>query len=256
MYVLRRAVATMTVLLLGGTAEARRLAELLVADGVDLVTSLAGDIADLRLPPGGVRVGGFGGVGGLVRYLGEHDVTAVVDATHPFAAQMTRHAATACAAASVPLLRLSRPSWATRTDAPSWHWVDSIAEARETAGRLGGRVFLAIGRQSLPEFADWVDRSVLARVVDSPAMDVPGNWEVFRGRGPFRLEDELELLRRHGIEVLVTKDSGGPTDAKLDAAAQLGIPVVILHRPALPASMPLVASPVEAAAWTRAVVTA
>lgn len=244
----------MTVLLLGGTAEARQLAEMLVADGIALVTSLAGDIAELRLPPGDVRVGGFGGVEGLVLYLREHGVAAVVDATHPFAAQMTAHAATACAAAGVPLLRLSRPSWATRTDAPSWHWVDSITEARETAGRLGSRVFLAIGRQALPEFADWVDRSVVARVVDSPAMDVPGNWEVVRARGPFRLEDELELLRRHGIDVLVTKDSGGPTDSKLDAAAQLGIPVVILHRPALPATMPVVATPVEAAGWTRVVV--
>ncbi len=244
----------MTVLLLGGTAEARQLAEMLVADGIALVTSLAGDIAELRLPPGDVRVGGFGGVEGLVLYLREHGVAAVVDATHPFAAQMTAHAATACAAAGVPLLRLSRPSWATRTDAPSWHWVDSITEARETAGRLGSRVFLAIGRQALPEFADWVDRSVVARVVDSPAMDVPGNWEVVRARGPFRLEDELELLRRHGIDVLVTKDSGGPTDSKLDAAAKLGIPVVILHRPALPATMPVVATPVEAAGWTRVVV--
>jgi len=244
----------MTVLLLGGTAEARQLAEMLVADGIALVTSLAGDIAELRLPPGDVRVGGFGGVEGLVLYLREHGVAAVVDATHPFAAQMTAHAATACAAAGVPLLRLSRPSWATRTDAPSWHWVDSITEARETAGRLGSRVFLAIGRQALPEFADWVDRSVVARVVDSPAMDVPGNWEVVRARGPFRLEDELELLRRHGIDVLVTKDSGGPTDSKLDAAAQLGISVVILHRPALPATMPVVATPVEAAGWTRVVV--
>lgn len=244
----------MTVLLLGGTAEARQLAEMLVADGIALVTSLAGDIAELRLPPGDVRVGGFGGVEGLVLYLREHGVAAVVDATHPFAAQMTAHAATACAAAGVPLLRLSRPSWATRTDAPSWHWVDSITEARETAGRLGSRVFLAIGRQALPEFADWVDRSVVVRVVDSPAMDVPGNWEVVRARGPFRLEDELELLRRHGIDVLVTKDSGGPTDSKLDAAAQLGIPVVILHRPALPATMPVVATPVEAAGWTRVVV--
>ena len=244
----------MTVLLLGGTAEARQLAEMLVADGIALVTSLAGDIAELRLPPGDVRVGGFGGVEGLVLYLREHGVAAVVDATHPFAAQMTAHAATACAAAGVPLLRLSRPSWAPRTDAPSWHWVDSITEARETAGRLGSRVFLAIGRQALPEFADWVDRSVVARVVDSPAMDVPGNWEVVRARGPFRLEDELELLRRHGIDVLVTKGSGGPTDSKLDAAAKLGIPVVILHRPALPATMPVVATPVEAAGWTRVVV--
>jgi precorrin-6A/cobalt-precorrin-6A reductase len=143
-----------SVLLLGGTAEARRLAELLVADGVPVVTSLAGDVVDLRLPPGEVRVGGFGGIDGLVAYLRDHGVTAVVDATHPFAAQMTGNAAIACAQAAVPLLRVSRPSWSTRADAGSWHWVGTVAEARQAAERLGDRVFLAIGRQSLGEFAD------------------------------------------------------------------------------------------------------
>ena len=164
----------MNLLLLGGTSEARELVALLAADNVDVVTSLAGSVADPHPPEGTTRVGGFGGADGLADYLRGQHVDVVVDATHPFAGRMSANAAAACGRAGVPLLRLSRPSWAARPDAASWHWVDSITEARETAGRLGSRVFLAIGRQALPEFADWVDRSVVARVVDSPAMDVPG----------------------------------------------------------------------------------
>ncbi|MFT4109888.1 cobalt-precorrin-6A reductase [Propionicimonas sp.] len=247
----RRPVAE-NILLLGGTAEARGLAELLVGEGVPLVTSLAGDVVQLRLPPGQVRVGGFGGAGGLARYLRENSVTAVVDATHPFAERITAHAATACATSGVPVLRLSRPSWAERPDATTWHWVGSIAEARTVARTLGERVFLAIGRQSLPEFADWTELPVLARVVDAPAFEVPPNWEVLRARGPFTLDAELDLLRSHAIDVVLTKDSGGPTGAKLDAAAELGVPVVIQRRPALPAGVPVVAAVAEAAAWVRA----
>ncbi len=241
----------MSVLLLGGTAEARRLAELLVADGVPVVTSLAGDVVDLRLPPGEVRVGGFGGIDGLVAYLRDHGVTGVVDATHPYAEQMTGNAAAACARTGVPLLRLSRPSWSTRADAASWHWVGTIAEASQAAERLGDRVFLAIGRQSLGEFADWADRKVLVRVVDPPDFEVPATWEVLRARGPFTLDAELDLLRSHGIDVLVAKDSGGSTEAKLDAAVELGVAVVMVSRPALPAGVPVVASVAEAAGWLR-----
>ena len=241
----------MSVLLLGGTAEARRLAELLVADAVPVVTSLAGVVASGRRPPGEVRVGGFGGAPGLIGYLREHGVTAVVDATHPFAAQVTANAADACAQVGVPLLRLSRPSWAARADAASWHWVDTIADARLAAEGLGARAFLAVGRQSLGEFADWTDRPVLARVVDIPNFAVPPTWEVLRARGPFTLADELTLLRSHHIEVLVAKDSGGSTDAKLDAAAELGVAVVMVRRPALAAGVDVVASVAEAAAWSR-----
>jgi precorrin-6A/cobalt-precorrin-6A reductase len=243
----------MTVLLLGGTAEARRLAELLVATGIPVVTSLAGDVADPSLPAGETRVGGFGGADGLAGYLREHGTRAVVDATHPFAERISANAAAACAATGVPLLRLSRPSWATRPDASTWHWVDSVTAARESAAGLGTRVFLAIGRQSLPEFADWADRYVLARVVDPPDVAVPGSWEVLRARGPFRLEDEVALLRSHAIDVLVTKDSGGPTDAKLDAAATLGVPVVVIRRPVLPEGVPVVGTVADAVARVRKV---
>ncbi len=241
----------MSVLLLGGTAEARSLAELLIADGVPMVTSLAGAVTDSRLPPGEVRVGGFGGAPGLVAYLREHGVAAVVDATHPFAAQMTANAAAACAQVGVPLVRLSRPGWSARDDAASWHWVDTIVDARRAAESLGARVFLAIGRQSLGEFVDWTDRRVLVRVVDAPEFEVPATWEVLRARGPFTLDEELDLLRSHDIDVLVSKDSGGPTGAKLDAAAELGVAVVMVRRPALPEGVSVVTSAAEAAAWLR-----
>jgi precorrin-6A/cobalt-precorrin-6A reductase len=164
---------------------------------------------------------------------------------------MTGNAAIACAQAAVPLLRVSRPSWSTRADAASWHWVDTIAEARQAAERLGDRVFLAIGRQSLGEFAGWDARQVLVRVVDPPDFAVAATWEVLRARGPFSLDDELDLLRSHGIDVLVAKDSGGSTEAKLDAAVELGVAVVMVRRPALPAGVPVVGSVAEAAGWLR-----
>lgn len=243
----------MTVLLLGGTAESRGLAERLVARGVRVVTALAGDVAEPLLPVGEVRVGGFGGSGGLAAYLRENEVTKVVDATHPFAAQITANAVAACAATGVPLLRLSRPGWAGHADAGSWQWVDSLDEARQVAQRLGERVFLATGRQSVPAFAGWTDRFVVLRVVDAPEIDPPPGWEVLRARGPFTVEAELDLLRRHGIDVLVTKDSGGPTDAKLTAAGQLGVAVVVVRRPPVPVGVPVVRTVVEALAWATSV---
>ena len=242
----------MTVLLLGGTAEARLLAAGLAAAGVPVVTSLAGDVTDLRLPAGAVRVGGFGGAPGLAAHLRDQGVSAVVDATHPFAAQITANAAAACAETGVALLRLSRPGWSGRPDAASWHWVDSLAEAREVAQTLGERVFLATGRQTLPEFVGWTERFVLVRVVDAPEFAVPASWEVLRARGPFDLADERELLRGRGIDVLVTKDSGGATDAKLDAAAELGVAVVIVRRPALPVGVAVVDTVAEALMWALA----
>lgn len=241
----------MSLLLLGGTAEARELAGVLHGAGVPVVTSLAGDVATPRLPDSPVRIGGFGGRAGLATYLREHAVNAVVDATHPFAEQITANAAAACAEVGCALLRLSRPSWAGRPEAAAWHWVDSIAQAKTVAGERGNRVFLAIGRKSLGEFAGWTDRYVLVRVVDEPDFAVPGAWEVLRARGPFRVDAERDLLSDRRIDVLVTKDSGGPADAKLDAARELGVPVVIVARPPLPAGFEVVTSVAEAAEWVQ-----
>ncbi|BBY32799.1 precorrin-6A reductase [Mycolicibacter minnesotensis] len=235
-------------LLLGGTAEARALADHLVAAGIEVTTSLAGRVADPRLPVGLVRVGGFGGIDGLRAALADYDV--VVDATHPFATTMSANAAAACAAAGLPLLRLERPGWVQRAG-QAWHWADSHIHAAQLAARLGGRPVLTIGRQHLAAYLPALaDASVLARVVEPPAISVPPRWSVVRDRGPYALPGELTLLRDHRADVVVTKDSGGDyTWPKMVAAQDLGLPVVIVRRPDRPAGVPAVSNVEAALAW-------
>ncbi|WP_019816185.1 cobalt-precorrin-6A reductase [Saccharomonospora saliphila] len=221
-------------LILGGTSEARALAAALVADGVPVTSSLAGRVAAPRLPEGGVRIGGFGGPDGLASWLAEHDVAAVVDATHPFAERISASAAAGCATAGVPLLRLERPGWEPGPG-DDWRWVDSLDEAAALVPELGTRVFLTSGRQGLSAFAGVTDVFFLARCVDPPEPPLPPRIEVLLSRGPYRAEDEAALMREHRIDVLVTKDSGGThTEGKLTAARELGIPVVMVRRPPHP----------------------
>ena len=236
-------------LLLGGTGEARELAVLLENADIRFESSLAGRVARPRLPVGPVRIGGFGGPDGLARHLREHGVTAVVDATHPFAAGISANAAAACRETGVPLLRLQRPGWAGAAEAEGWHWVEEHDQAAEVTAKLGSRPLLTIGRQQLHRFTGpLADAAVLARVVDEPDIDLPPTWQVLLDRGPYDLAGERALLADR--DVLVTKDSGGTwTWPKMAAAAELGVPVVVVRRPAPPAGVEQVADPGAAAAW-------
>ena len=237
----------MTVLVLGGTGEARELAAALVDAGVEVVSSLAGRLTDPVLPVGGVRTGGFGGVPGLSAWLAEHAPAAVVDATHPFAAGITANAAAACSATGTRLLRLQRPGW-TAGPGDDWRWVDDLAQA---ATVVRGTAFLTTGRQGVGAFAGLPGR-VLVRCVDPPTDPLPAGAVLVLARGPFSVADELALMREHAVDVVVTKDSGGPmTAAKLVAARELGIPVVLVRRPPLPAGVAVVPTVEEALAWLR-----
>jgi len=236
----------MRVLLLGGTAEARALAKTLHPH-VDIVSSLAGRVPDPALPAGPVRVGGFGGIDGLRRWLQEERISAVVDATHPFASTMTAHAAAACAELRIPHLVLARPAW----DPGPAVVVESDTKAAEEVARQGySRVFLTTGRSGVKAFADG-DAWFLIRAVTEPDTALlPRRHQLLLSRGPYRYEGELDLLREHRIDVLVTKNSGGDMiRAKLDAAAALDIPVVMVARPPLPAGVPHVGTVEEATDW-------
>ncbi|MDQ0687929.1 precorrin-6A/cobalt-precorrin-6A reductase [Streptomyces sp. B4I13] len=240
----------MHVLILGGTTEARRLAGLLHGTpGLELTSSLAGRVASPRLPPGEVRVGGFGGTEGLTAWLRERAVDALIDATHPFAATISFHAARAAATAHVPLLALRRPGWVP-VEGDRWHEAGSLEHAARLLPALGRRVFLTTGRMGLPAFAALDELWFLVRSVDAPEPPHPSHGEILLDRGPFTLDGERELLRRHRIDVVVTKDSGGAATApKLTAAREARLPVVVVRRPPVPEGVPEVGEPEQAARW-------
>lgn len=240
------------VLILGGTTEARRLAGLLAPDpSLRVTSSLAGRVAAPRLPAGEVRVGGFGGPEGQARWLREHAVDALIDATHPFADTISRHAALAAVTAHVPLLALRRPGWVPGPG-DRWHQVTSLDEAAAALPALGNRVFLTTGRMGLAHFAHLTDLWFLVRSVDAPEPSYPPRMTTLLDRGPFTPEGERAVLRDHRIDVVVTKDSGAAaTAAKLTAAREAGLPVVVVQRPPVPEGVPVVAGPNEAVEWVR-----
>ncbi|MFJ2901176.1 cobalt-precorrin-6A reductase [Streptomyces sp. NPDC091279] len=230
------------VLVLGGTAEARELAGVLAGvGGVRVTSSLAGRVSRPGALAGDVRVGGFGGAEGLAAWVRAEGVDVLVDATHPFAERITANAARAAEVTGVPALVLRRPGW-TAVPGDRWHPVPSLAGAADALPALGRRVLLTTGRLGLSAFAHLTDLDFLVRCVEPPQTPMPPHTRVLLARGPFTVADETELLREQRIDVLVTKDSGGAaTAAKLTAARRLGVPVVLVTRPALPAGVTAVA---------------
>lgn len=238
--------------MLGGTGEARELAAALQGGAcgeLRVVSTLAGRIERPRLPAGEVRIGGFGGPDGLAAYLREQAVDAVVDATHPFAQRMSWSAHAACAASATALLRLERPPFA-RDPAIDWREAGSLAQAAALLPAAGRRVFLTTGRQGLAAFAAVAGAFFLVRCVQAPAPGaLPAEHVLVLDRGPFTLAGELRLIDAHRLDVLVTKDSGGAmTQAKLAAARERGLPVVVVARPPRPDGE-VVTTVADALAW-------
>lgn len=221
------------ILILGGTGEARNIAAALIGEGYAPITSLAGVTENPVLPPGEVRRGGFGGVDGLAAYLADEKIAAVVDATHPFAAQMSAQAHEACGRIGLPLFRLERPAW---EPASGDCWIGA-ASTSEAAALLpaGARALVTIGRKEIAPFFARPDVSGVARMIEPPLGKAPPGWQVVLERPPFTRESETALMTENGITHLVTKNAGGgATEAKLCAARQLSLPVVMIARPAKP----------------------
>ncbi|KRD96245.1 cobalt-precorrin-6X reductase [Bosea sp. Root381] len=227
----------MTVLILGGTSEAAALDQHLAEQAPEIraIISLAGHTVDPRPSNLPVRVGGFGGIEGLRQYLREEGVTAVVDATHPFAAIMPFNAEHACKAENVPLLAIRREPWQPQPG-DRWEEVPDLEEAARALGPKPRHVFLTIGRLELPVFADAPHHHYLVRAIEPIGNRLPvPHVKVIQQRGPFHVDDEEALLRSEGIEVVVSKNSGGDgTAAKLVAARRLGLPVIMVERPPKP----------------------
>ncbi|MGV8832422.1 MAG: cobalt-precorrin-6A reductase [Devosia sp.] len=226
----------MKILILGGTAEARDLAGRLVALGHDVTSALAGRTQNPVLPNGAVRMGGFGGAAGLAAYLSSEGIERLVDATHPYAGIISANAVAAAKAAGVPLVRYMRPGW----DQPEGaDWI-KVATATQAAAALpmGAEVLLTTGHAGLADFLGRSDCRFLVRLIEAPALDIPSHARLLQDRPPYGLADEMALLTRERITHLVTKNSGGgQTSAKLEAAQQTGVTVIMIERPAYGAAL-------------------
>lgn len=224
------------VLILGGTGDAAALAaQLSVLPGVEITTTLAGRTQHPSVLTGAVRVGGFGGSEGLLAYLKQQRIGILIDATHPFAAQMSWNAAMAASEARLPHLMLVRPEW-KKAVGDRWIEVETVEAAAQAIPTNARRIFLTIGRQQLAPFASLTEHWFLMRSIDPPAPDIAlPNGELLLDRGPFTLENEIALLKQHRIEAIVSKNSGGDaTYAKILAARELELPIVMVQRPTMP----------------------
>lgn len=222
-------------LILAGTTEATALARAVAERGLNATVSFAGRVERPRRQPLPQRVGGFGGAEGLARHLRETGVTHVIDATHPFAAQMSRNAVEACNATGVPLVALTRPEWRA-TEGDEWQRVPDIASAVAALDRPTMNVLLAVGRMHLREFAPNPQHRYVLRLVDPPEGALPfPDAEVIVDRGPFDEAADRAMMERHGIDLVVSKNAGGTgAYAKIAAARTLGLPVIMINRPAQP----------------------
>lgn len=241
-------------LILGGTADAAalaRAAHAAFAPRLEVISSLAGRTAAPPRLPGRVRVGGFGGAAGLVAYVQAERIDLVIDATHPFAATISAQAAAACAATGTPRLLLLRPPWQPQPG-DDWHEVADMAEAARLVAATSRRAFLTVGPGDLGAFSGAAHVFFLVRLIQPPPSPAPlANHTLVVARPPFPVEAERALFTRHRIDTLVTKQSGGPTEAKLTAAREAGAAVVLIRRPEKPAGE-TVTTVAEAMAWMRA----
>lgn len=240
---------TPNILLLGGTTEASALARLLAERGTRAMLSYAGRTQSPHAQPIPVRVGGFGGIDGLTTYLREQGITHLVDATHPFAATMSHHAVAAARAAGIPHIALTRPPWQVEAGDRWTHVADVPAAVAALAGP-GRRIMLALGRLHADAFVAQPQHAYLLRFVDAP--DRPPALPRHRlivDRGPFDVEGELRLMQAHHVELVVCKNAGGSgAAAKLTAARQLGLPILMIDRPAVPDRCECHA-PIDVLAW-------
>ncbi|MCA0433969.1 MAG: cobalt-precorrin-6A reductase [Proteobacteria bacterium] len=219
------------VLILAGTSEARDLAAQLHEKGVHAITSLAGVTQSPLLPPGEIRRGGFGGTEGLVDYLRHNGITHLIDATHPFASNMSAHGHDAARLLSIPLLRLERPAWPLRD---RWLMVGSIDEAAQVLPSQA-RALITTGHRGLLSFLARKDISGVIRTIEPAATPMPPHWQLLLQRPPYTVDSEVALMQANHTSHLVTKNSGGSaTAAKLDAAELLGVTVVMIGRPFKP----------------------
>ena len=241
------------VLILGGTGEARLLAGLAVGTlprNVEIISSFAGRTLRPQDPPGIVREGGFGGADGLTKYLREAAIDIVIDATHPFAATISAHAALATAATGRPRLMLRRPDWVLPEDAQTTFVNDMTAAARQLAAQ-GGRAFLSTGTQQITSFSGIPNVWFLVRLISKPKERLPlDDYAIITDRPPFSASKEAALLQSNRIDVLISKHSGGPLPAKISAAVTQDIPLILIHQPPKPHGVH-VESIDEAIAWIQ-----